>query len=185
MANEYSSYCKTEGINIEEVTECAASKWNFNRVNPGLVGGHCIGVDPYYLLGRAKQHHLTLPLIKCARTINEAKVENVCDKIIEIATEINARTILLLGATYKANTNDCRNSKSLEIFYRLKEEFCVDCFDSNIEKDRIKEDFNLNVMTHWKELHTNYDLVVRLVNHLEFENLTFPKSKFITLEDLL
>ena len=185
LANEYSSYCKTEGINIEEVTECAASKWNFSRVNPGLVGGHCIGVDPYYLLERAQQHHLTLPLIKCARTINEAKVENVCDKIIEIATEINARTILLLGATYKANTNDCRNSKSLEIFYRLKEEFCVDCFDPNIEKDRIKEDFNLNVITHWKELHNNYDLVVRLVKHLEFENLTFPKSKFITLEDLL
>ena len=185
LANEYSSYCKAEGINIEEVTDCASSKWNFNRVNPGLVGGHCIGIDPYYLLSRAQYYHLSLPLIKCARTINEAKVENVCDKIIEIATEINARTILLLGVTYKANTNDCRNSKSLEIFYRLKEEFFVDCFDPNIEKDRIKEDFNLNVITHWKELHTNYDLVVRLVNHLEFENLTFPKSKFITLEDLL
>ena len=186
LANEYSSFCKAEGINIEEVTECASSKWNFSRVNPGLVGGHCIGIDPYYLLERAQQHTLTLPLIKCARTINEEKVKDVFKKIIEIATEINAKTILLLGATYKANSNDCRNSKPLEIFYRLKEGYCVvDCFDPNVDKNRIKEELNLNVMTNWKELQTNYDLVVRLVNHLEFENLDFPKSKFLSLEELL
>lgn len=185
LANEYSSYCKEEGIKIEEVTECAASKWNFNRVNPGLVGGHCIGIDPYYLLDRASQHHLSLPLIKYARTINEAKVKDVYKKISEIASEINAKNILILGATYKANSNDCRNSKPLEIYDRLKDGFCVDCFDPHVDKERVKEDLNLNVMTNWKELQTNYDLVVRLVNHLEFENLAFPKSKFITLEELL
>lgn len=71
LANQYSEYCRAEGIDIHEVTKCASTKWNFAEVYPDLVGGHCIGVDPYYLINRAKSKGLSLPLVELSRGINE------------------------------------------------------------------------------------------------------------------
>lgn len=185
LANEYSDFCRAEGININEVTECASSKWNFSKVNPGLVGGHCIGVDTYYLLNRANQKSRSLSLIQCARTINETKAGKVADKIRELANGFGAKTILILGATYKADTSDCRNSKALEILRTLKGEFTVDCYDPLIDTGKVEEEYHLQVLTNPKELRDKYDLVVRLVNHADFETVNVPYSKFIDLMELL
>ena len=185
LANEYSEFCRAEGISIDEVTECASSKWNFSKVNPGLVGGHCIGVDTYYLLNRANQKSASLPLIQCARTINETKTGKVADKIRELAKEFGTKTILLLGATYKANTSDCRNSKALEILNNLKGEFTVDCYDPLIDTGKVEEEYHLRVLTNPKELRDKYELVVRLVNHANFESVNVTYSKFVDLMELL
>ena len=185
LANEYSDFCRAEGININEVTECASSKWNFSKVNPGLVGGHCIGVDTYYLLNRANKKSRSLSLIQCARTINETKVGKVADKIRELAKGFGAKTILILGATYKADTSDCRNSKALEILRTLKGEFTVDCYDPLIDTGKVEEEYHLQVLTDPKELRDRYDLVVKLINHADFETVNVPYSRFIDLKELL
>lgn len=96
LANEYADFCKSEGININEVTECAASKWNFAKVNPGLVGGHCIGVDTYYLMKRAKDKKQSLNLVQTARHINEAEPKKVATRIKDYAVSINAQRILIV-----------------------------------------------------------------------------------------
>ena len=185
LANEYSEFCRTEGININEVTECASSKWNFSKVHPGLVGGHCIGVDTYYLLNRAQQKSGSLSLIQCARTINETKTGKVANRIREIAKGSGAKTILLLGVTFKPDTSDCRNSKALEILNNLKGEFTVDCYDPLVDISRVTEEYHLQVLTNQEELRDKYDLVVRVVNHADFESVNVPCSKFVDLKELL
>ena len=187
LANEYSSYCKTEGINIEEVTECAASKWNFSRVNPGLVGGHCIGVDPYYLLERAQQHCISLPLIKCARAINELKPIEVTNQIVKKIDDIKNVKILLLGVAYKPNTGDVRNSKVLDI-YRELQKFCshVFLYDPLVSREDMPRDFPINFFQ-TEPIGIVWDYIINMVDHEIFKshlkNIT-TKHK-LTLKDLL
>ena len=187
LANEYSSYCKTEGIDIEEVTQCAASKWNFNKVNPGLVGGHCIGVDPYYLLDRARQHHLSLPLIKCARTTNELIPLQVSQQIIQNIDDIKNVRILLLGIAYKPNTGDVRNSKVLDI-YREIQKLCANVFlyDPLVSKEDLPIDCSTNFLQK-EPVGIAWDYVINMVDHEIFKTLINDiKTKHkLTLKDLL
>lgn len=186
LANEYADLCKAEGIDISEVTECAATKWNFAKVNPGLVGGHCIGVDTYYLLQRAKEKNHLLDLVKTARNINEAQSQKIACRIKDFAKSINAERILLLGISYKANTPDCRNTKVVDIYVELKKHFsAVDCFDPIVDRRKVESDYEI-CMTNLKETSlTDYDLIVKMVNHNVFGKMEFNDSKFIELNDLL
>lgn len=186
LANEYADFCKSEGINIGEVTECAASKWNFTKVNPGLVGGHCIGVDTYYLLQRAKEKKQPLALVQTARSINEAEPKKVASRIEVVAQTINAKRILLLGFSYKADTPDCRNTKAADVYNELKKHFpVVDCFDPIVDRKEIDKDYGNCVIGSKEELSTDYDLVVNMVNHNVFSKMEFADSKLIKLNDLL
>lgn len=186
LANEYADFCKSEGINIGEVTECAASKWNFTKVNPGLVGGHCIGVDTYYLLQRAKEKEQPLALVQTARSINEAEPKKVASRIEVVAQTINAKRILLLGFSYKADTPDCRNTKAADVYNELKKHFpIVDCFDPIVDRKEIDKDYGICVIGSKEELPTDYDLVVNMVNHNVFSKMEFADSKLIKLNDLL
>ena len=150
-----------------------------------MVGGHCIGVDTYYLLNRAQQKSRSLSLVQCARNINETKTGKVANKIREIAKGFGAKTILLLGVTFKPDTSDCRNSKALEILNNLKGEFTVDCYDPLVDISRVTEEYHLQVLTDQEELRDKYDLVVRVVNHADFESVNVPCSKFVDLKELL
>lgn len=186
LANEYADFCKSEGINIGEVTECAASKWNFTKVNPGLVGGHCIGVDTYYLLQRAKEKKQPLALVQTARSINEAEPKKIASRIEVVAQTINAKRILLLGFSYKADTPDCRNTKAADVYNELKKHFpVVDCFDPIVDRKEIDKDYGICVIGSKEELSTDYDLVVNMVNHNVFSKMEFADSKLIKLTDLL
>lgn len=186
LANEYADFCKSEGINIGEVTECAASKWNFTKVNPGLVGGHCIGVDTYYLLQRAKEKKQPLALVQTARSINEAEPKKIASRIEVVAQTINAKRILLLGFSYKADTPDCRNTKAADVYNELKKHFpVVDCFDPVVDRKEIDKDYGICVIGSKEELSTDYDLVVNMVNHNVFSKMEFADSKLIKLTDLL
>ena len=186
LANEYADFCKSEGISISEVTECAASKWNFTKVTPGLVGGHCIGIDTYYLIQRAKENTLPLDLVQIARKINESEPQKVASRIKELALSINAKRILLLGFSYKSNTSDCRNTKVVDVYNELKQHFpVVDCLDPLVDRKKVGKDYGIHVISSKEELPTNYDLVVKMVNHNIFSKMAFTDSKFIELNDLL
>lgn len=186
LANEFSSFCEVEGISINEVTECAGSKWNFAKVYPGLVGGHCIGVDTYYLLQRAKEKGQKLNIIQSARSVNEKKPHIVANKIKEIAKSIEAHSILLLGFSYKADTPDYRNTKVVDIYNNLKEYFpVVDCFDPIVDKRNIENDLGISLITLAEACSSDYDLVVKLVDHKAFKKIEFPKNKFIDINEIL
>lgn len=191
LANEMSDYCHAEGIDIKEVTECASSKWNFSNVTPGLVGGHCIGVDPYYLLARAKDIHIELPLVSIAREINESKVQTVADRIKAYALSLNKPlrevSILVLGVSYKPDTPDIRNSKAIELIKLLKSDVGrVDCFDPLVDKSSLFRNQDISVFSSlsagkWED----YDIIIEAVPHKCFHKYHEMGSSFINLSDII
>lgn len=173
LANEYSDYCNKEGIDIFEVTKCASTKWNFSNVLPGLVGGHCIGVDPYYLLHRAEKLGIKIPLVQCGRLINETKASNVVSKITEyISVHLDENPkVLLLGFAYKSNTDDIRNTKVAEVYNRLKSQYSVvECYDPFVNSEVVIKEYGINLFTTMPDI-SHYDLVIRMVNHDTFMNI--------------
>ena len=173
LANEYSDYCNKEGIDIFEVTKCASTKWNFSNVLPGLVGGHCIGVDPYYLLHRAEKLGIKTPLIQCGRLINETKASTVVSKITEyISFHLDENPkVLLLGFAYKSNTDDIRNTKVAEVYNRLKSQYSVvECYDPFVNSEVVIKEYGINLFTTMPDI-SHYDLVIRMVNHDIFMNI--------------
>ena len=173
LANEYSDYCNKEGIDIFEVTKCASTKWNFSNVLPGLVGGHCIGVDPYYLLHRAEKLGIKIPLVQCGRLINETKASNVVSKITEyISVHLDENPkVLLLGFAYKSNTDDIRNTKVAEVYNRLKSQYSVvECYDPFVNSEVVIKEYGINLFTTMPYI-SHYDLVIRMVNHDIFMNI--------------
>ena len=173
LANEYSDYCNKEGIDIFEVTKCASTKWNFSNVLPGLVGGHCIGVDPYYLLHRAEKLGIKIPLVQCGRLINETKASNVVSKITEyISVHLDDNPkVLLLGFAYKSNTDDIRNTKVAEVYNRLKSQYSVvECYDPFVNSEVVIKEYGINLFTTMPDI-SHYDLVIRMVNHDTFMNI--------------
>ena len=186
LANEYADFCKSEGISIDEVTECASSKWNFANVSPGLVGGHCIGVDTYYLLNRAQEIGQHLPLVQIARSINESEAQKVATRIKEYAVSMNAQRVLLLGFSYKANTPDCRNTKVADVYNELtRQNLAVDCFDPIVDRRKVFKEYGIMVINTKSDLSADYDLVIKMVNHKAFNKLDFSTSTMIKLIDLL
>ena len=173
LANEYSDYCNKEGIDIFEVTKCASTKWNFSNVLPGLVGGHCIGVDPYYLLHRAEKLGIKIPLVQCGRLINETKASIVVSKITEyISVHLDENPkVLLLGFAYKSNTDDIRNTKVAEVYNRLKSQYSVvECYDPFVNSEVVIKEYGINLFTTMPDI-SHYDLVIRMVNHDIFMNI--------------
>lgn len=186
LANEYADFCKSEGISIKEVTECASTKWNFANINPGLVGGHCIGVDTYYLLQRAKNKNQQMSLVQSARKINEEESSKIAHRIKDYALSINAKTILLLGLSYKENTPDCRNTKVADVYNKLKTDFSVvDCLDPIVNKEEILRKYKISIFPSVEDLTKKYDLVIKMVNHNVFEKIEFGGSKIKDLNDFL
>lgn len=175
LANEYSEYCRMEGIDIQEVTDCAATKWNFANVRPGLVGGHCIGVDAYYLLERSSMKGLDLPLVKTSRSVNENKVNIVSDRIEAYANSkgLTHQKVLILGFSYKPNTADTRNTKIIDLINNLQHNYeVVDCYDPLVDHDYVKTYYGLDLIK-TESLNVNqYDVVVLAVNHDCFANIS-------------
>ncbi len=194
LANEYSEYCRLESISISDVTDCASTKWNFSKVNPGLVGGHCISIDPYYLMDRCRKKQFKIPLISQARITNELKPSSVSKRIIELTNSIHEKNgsirLLLLGFTYKADCSDIRNTKVADVIYELKKVFDhVDCFDPFADKQDAKQIYNINLLDDIPALE-EYDLVIRMVDHQAFNKIynssALNKSTYLlSLNELL
>lgn len=191
LANQYSEYCLTEGLNIKEVTKCASTKWNFSKVYPGLVGGHCISVDPYYLLARAKTKGTDLRLIETARSINEAKVGLVAKRIVGYVNDTfpdrDNLSVLVLGLSYKKDVGDVRNTKVAELIGILSKSIGkIECYDPLIDPNEVKKTYGLDIIISQEDISDNdYDMAIIAVKHKCIKNLQYKAKTTIELEDFL
>jgi UDP-N-acetyl-D-galactosamine dehydrogenase len=178
--NEVFKICESLNINFDETFEAASTKWNFLKFTPGLVGGHCIGVDPYYLDHAASENGYKSKLILSGRDINNDMFKFIKKKIIMELKKIKPQTrkfkILICGATFKENVADIRNSQSLSLYLSLKKEgHIVHLFDPLVEKKSLSKSFRQNFKTKLKN--NFYDNCFIGVKHKVFNKL--GKSFFI------
>lgn len=182
LINEFSIILNHLGLDTKAVLEAARTKWNFLPFEPGLVGGHCIGVDPYYLTYKARQVGYEPQLILAGRSINDNMSSYVVERVFHEMKNKNIKVsrskILVLGITFKEDCSDIRNSKILDILSQLKDEGCqVDAYDpmvANIGKDEPFSDFLIS-----KPLKGYYDVVILAVKHKIFiENDIIELKRF-------
>ncbi|MCT7548157.1 nucleotide sugar dehydrogenase [Aliarcobacter butzleri] len=176
LINELAMIFDLMNINTQDVIEAASTKWNFIKLFPGLVGGHCIGVDPYYLTHKAQSLGYMPNLILGARQINNGMSKLIADKTLKIMVsenkKLNGSNILILGVTFKENCPDMRNSKVLDIIKELKEFKCnVEVYDYWVDKSD-KETKNLNFLEELPLNSERYDSIIVAVNHDKFRNIT-------------
>ncbi|NQX91185.1 MAG: nucleotide sugar dehydrogenase [Flavobacteriales bacterium] len=169
--NELSLLFETLEINTQDVLAAASTKWNFMNFYPGLVGGHCIGVDPYYLIHKANNHEMELPLISASRKINDSMphqiVRTLKDKLAEIGKELSSARVLILGATFKENVSDLRNSKAAELAQLLTQRaHRVDVYDPIADSKEMFDHYELTLEDSIKN--RSFDIVIRAVNHDAF-----------------
>ena len=171
--NEIAKIFNILDIDTNAVIDAASSKWNFLAFRPGLVGGHCIGVDPYYLIQKAKLHGVSPRLMMEARKTNDSMGGYIAYQIINRlclqGTPVKNSKILLLGFTFKENCPDTRNTKVIDI-YRTLENFTahIVIYDPWADPHRAEEEYAVKVETNREKLPTNNDVVVLCVAHNEF-----------------
>jgi len=175
LINELALIFDTMDIDTNEVIEAAATKWNFIKLTPGLVGGHCIGVDPYYLTHKAQELGYTPNLILGARQINNGMSKYIAEKcikqIIVNDKKIKDAKILILGLTFKEDCPDTRNSKVFDIIDELVDYGCsVDSYDPWITDADITQN-NFNLISNPFENSKKYDAIIIAVGHREFKLL--------------
>lgn len=177
--NELAKIFNAMGIDTKEVIEAASSKWNFIKLYPGLVGGHCISVDPYYLIQKAEVYGLRPRLLMNARELNDAMGTYVANQVIKQMNKkgivIKDSKILILGFTFKENCSDIRNTKVKDIYSVLKEYTDdITVFDPHANKEKVLNEYNINI-TNTTPKEKGYDCVVMAVAHKEFHGLN-PRS---------
>lgn len=167
LVNEFSQICERLGIDTLDVIQAAETKWNFAKYTPGLVGGHCIGVDPYYLIHRAKGVGYTPTIINSARIVNEEMVDRVAEKVIFTIAKRKALRecrALILGISFKENCPDLRNSKVPELVCALeKTGISVDILDPIASPDEVKKLYGMNLIDSPKNV--VYDTLIFAVPH--------------------
>ncbi len=177
--NELSMIFNHMNINTYEVLEAAGSKWNFLPFFPGLVGGHCIGVDPYYLSYKARQFGHHAQIINSGRSINDGMGSYVVKEVIKelIASGKTARElkVLIMGVTFKENVSDIRNSKVADLVAEFQAfGLNVAVTDPHCDSDEVKKEYGFSLVS---ELSPPYDVIVLAVNHDEY--LEYPESFFL------
>ena len=176
LINELALIFNTMGIDTGEVIEAASTKWNFIKLKPGLVGGHCIGVDPYYLTYKAEELGYKPNLILSARQINNGMGKYIADKTIKLMIEhdkkIKDARVLILGLTFKENCPDIRNTKVIDIIEELKSFKCqIDIYDPWVDKDEAKLHYGYELIDNPFEQNKTYDTIVVAVGHNQFASL--------------
>ena len=176
LINELSLIFDTMGIDTNDVIEAAATKWNFTKLKPGLVGGHCIGVDPYYLTFKAEELGYKPNLILGARQINNGMGKFIAERTIKemIANDkkIKNSKILILGVTFKEDCPDMRNTKVVDIIEELKLYGCnIDVYDPWVDRDEPKAHYNHGLISNPFENSIKYDSIIVAVAHKQFVEL--------------
>tara|TARA_R110000772_G_scaffold17946_3_gene50040 strand:+ start:175730 stop:176998 length:1269 start_codon:yes stop_codon:yes gene_type:complete len=171
--NELAKIFSLLDIDTQEVLDAAATKWNFLKFTPGLVGGHCIGVDPYYLAEKARAEGYNPELILAARRLNDGMGAYVGREVIKLMIkknkQINGGNVLVLGITFKENCPDIRNSKVVDIISELEKFYVnVDVYDPWANYDNVKNAFGVTLI-HKDDLRDDYDGIVLAVAHDEFK----------------
>ena len=188
--NELSKVFTALDIDMKEVTKAAATKWNFLPFHPGLVGGHCIGVDPYYLIHRSMQAGYEPTLLKSARVINNSMGEYVASRMLALLAkkQIAASTarVLIMGIAFKENTADIRNSRVVELINQLiASGVAVDIYDPLVDAQAVSESYGLTCLDKLGETDT-YDGIIIAVPHAVFYDFEYRQylKPFSVLYDL-
>ncbi|TNE78941.1 MAG: Vi polysaccharide biosynthesis UDP-N-acetylglucosamine C-6 dehydrogenase TviB [Bacteroidetes bacterium] len=173
FVNELSKIFNKIGIDTNEVLEAAGTKWNFLKFKPGLVGGHCIGVDPYYLAQKAQEVGYHPEIILAGRRLNDSMGSYVASQIIKLMVKkdikILGSKILILGITFKENCPDIRNTRAIDIYHELiTYDLLVDVYDPWADINDVYKEYGIPLR---KKLDVEYDGVVLAVSHLEFLQL--------------
>lgn len=181
LMNELSVIFDKMGINTYEVLEAAGTKWNFLKFYPGLVGGHCIGVDPYYLTYKSQQLGYNSRVILSGRTINDEMAAYVAKKtvqsIIRSGTDIGRSKVLVMGCTFKENVSDIRNSKVADVVRELQGfNVTVHVTDTHADHEELLHEYGFGLSS---ELSNDYDAVIVAVNHSAYTSL--DESYFSTI----
>lgn len=173
LMNELSIIFSRMGINTYDVLEAAGTKWNFLKFSPGLVGGHCIGVDPYYLTYKAEELGYHTKMINSGRFINDSMggyvAKNTVKKIIAAGKDISKSRVLVMGATFKEDVSDIRNSKVADIIKELKSySVSVDVTDTHADSEELKHEYGFGLV---EKIGKDYDAVIVAVNHKSYVTL--------------
>ena len=170
LVNELSIIFNKMGINTFDVLEAAGTKWNFLKFYPGLVGGHCIGVDPYYLVHKAMQLGYHSKVINSGRYVNDSMGfyigKQTAKKIIAQGKMIQEAHVLVMGATFKENVSDIRNSKVIDVVNELKSfQINVDVIDPHADSSEMEHEYGVSLAT---DIRKDYDAIILAVNHREY-----------------
>ncbi len=193
LMNELSIIFDKMGINTFEVLEAAGTKWNFLKFFPGLVGGHCIGVDPYYLTYKANQLGYQSKVILAGRSINDGMASYVAQKLIrdliKSGTNILDAKVLVMGTTFKENVSDIRNSKVADVISALKD-YCINVHvtDPYAEEEELMHEYGYGL----NPIEGDYDALIVAVNHDEyvekdeayFKSITRPNAIFVDIKGI-
>ena len=182
FVNELSKIFHLMGIDTQEVLKAAGTKWNFLPFRPGLVGGHCIGVDPYYLTHKAQSLGYLPEVILAGRRINDGMGKYVATEMVKLLIKkehkVAGAKVLQLGVTFKENCPDTRNSLAVDLKNSL-EEFgcCVELFDPLADREELHREYGINACISRKEdlQEGAYDALILAVSHKEFENMDVRK----------
>lgn len=174
LINELSIIFEKMKINTYEVLEAAGTKWNFLNFFPGLVGGHCIGVDPYYLTYKAKEFGYHAQIINSGRAVNDGMGSFIAGRIVKQIVASNHASdgakVLVMGATFKENVSDIRNSKVVDVVNELISfGLSVDVTDPFASSEDLKEEYGFSLVN---EISNDYDAVLIAVNHDQFMDYT-------------
>ena len=177
FVNELAKIFNAMGIDTHEVLQAAGSKWNFIKMSPGLVGGHCISVDPYYLIQKAQVYGVMPRIMSEARRLNDGMGEYVANQVIKLMNKkglvVKDSKILILGFTFKENCPDIRNTKIIDIFHTLTEYTSnITIFDPYADQHEVMEEYGLQIINgDFNQLKEQFDTLILAVSHHEFKQL--------------
>ncbi|ANE33455.1 nucleotide sugar dehydrogenase [Campylobacter hyointestinalis] len=183
--NELAMIFNRLGIDTDAVLKAASTKWNFLQFQPGLVGGHCIGVDPYYLTHKAQEVGYNPEVILAGRRINDNMGIFVAEQVVKLMIKkgftIVGSNVLILGITFKENCPDIRNSRVIDIINELKDFGCnIDVYDPWADKVDVKREYNINLLDKFDV--SKYKSIVLAVAHNEFKALNLKTNQNIVYD---
>jgi len=178
FVNELALIFDRIGIDTQDVLDAAGTKWNFLKYKPGLVGGHCIGVDPYYLAHKAESLGYHPQVILSGRRVNDNMGMFVANKVVKLMIQkgitIKGASVLVLGVTFKENCPDIRNSKVIDIINELKQfDLEVDVYDPHVDEVQVFDEYKINVVSKLMK----YDSIILAVSHNEFLSMDLQSLK--------
>lgn len=180
FVNELAKIFNRMGINTNDVLEAAGTKWNFLPFRPGLVGGHCIGVDPYYLAQKAQEFGYNPEIILAGRRMNDGMGAYVASEIVKLMIQkeikVNKAEILILGITFKENCPDIRNTKVVDVVSSLQEyDTNITIYDPWAKPEEVNNEYGMNAVTELPN--KTFDAIVLTVAHAEFKQIEFSSLK--------
>lgn len=185
FVNELSMIFNRMGIDTNAVLDAAGTKWNFLKFKPGLVGGHCIGVDPYYLTHKAQELGYNPEIILAGRRLNDNMGIYVANQVIKLMIKkghkIEGSKVLVLGITFKENCPDIRNSKVIDVIHELKEFGCnVDVSDYWADNAEVEHEYGLTLTE--KPNKEEYEAVILAVAHDQYKHLCFDNKNQVVFD---